>query len=153
MYNNIEKLSTGMHGIMVSPDSIKKLLNEKRLLCTINGVAFHCALMGRKEGNYHIAIGATIMKKAGLKIGMVVNPVFKKDASEFQFEMPEALAEVLRTDEKANAAFAKLTDGNKRGLMYLVNNVKSMDKKIERALLIAEKIKHGISSPRLVMQK
>jgi len=37
--------------------------------------------------------------------------------------------------------------------MALVNMVKSVDKKIERALLIAEKIRRGVHSPQQIMKK
>ncbi len=67
--------------------------------------------------------------------------------------MPEELAEVLRTDPEAEVVFNRLTPGNKRGLMALVNMVKSVDKKIERALLIAEKIRRGVHSPQQIMKK
>ena len=60
---------------------------------------------------------------------------------------------MLDTDEAANKIFESLTDGNKRGLIHLITIPKSSDKKIERALLIAEKLKIGISSPRLVLKK
>lgn len=46
-----------------------------------------------------------------------------------------------------------LVDGNKRSLMYLVSQPKTSDKRIERALFIAERIKSGITSPRLVLKK
>jgi uncharacterized protein YdeI (YjbR/CyaY-like superfamily) len=62
------------------------------------------------------------------------------------------LSEVLDTDPKANEVFHSLTEGNQRGLMYLVTQVKSSEKRIERALKIAEKIKAGITSPRNILK-
>jgi uncharacterized protein YdeI (YjbR/CyaY-like superfamily) len=67
--------------------------------------------------------------------------------------MPEELKVVLEMDVEADKLFHKLTEGNQRGLMYLVTLVKSSDKRIERALLIAEKIKVGITAPRLILKK
>ena len=75
------------------------------------------------------------------------------DDTELQFSVPEEFAEVLATDPAAEKIFNTLTPGNKRGLIALVNMVKSSDKKIERSLLIAEKLKKGVSSPAKVMQK
>jgi uncharacterized protein YdeI (YjbR/CyaY-like superfamily) len=66
--------------------------------------------------------------------------------------MPEELKEVLDTDDEANKIFHTLTAGNQRGLIYLLSLVKSSDKKIERALKIAERIKLGITSPRLILK-
>jgi uncharacterized protein YdeI (YjbR/CyaY-like superfamily) len=58
----------------------------------------------------------------------------------------------LDTDDEANKIFHALTAGNQRGLIYLLSLVKSSDKKIERALKIAERIKQGITSPRLILK-
>jgi uncharacterized protein YdeI (YjbR/CyaY-like superfamily) len=40
--------------------------------------------------------------------------------------MPEELKVVLEMDTEANNLFHKLTEGNQRGLMYLVTLVKPM---------------------------
>jgi uncharacterized protein YdeI (YjbR/CyaY-like superfamily) len=50
------------------------------------------------------------------------------------------------------SVFEDLTDGNKRGLIYVVSSVKSSDKRIERALKIVEKLKIGVTSPRLILK-
>ena len=55
---------------------------------------------------------------------------------------------MLKTDKKANSTFENLTDGNKRGIIYLVSKVKSVEKRIEKSLRIAEYLKTGITSPR-----
>jgi uncharacterized protein YdeI (YjbR/CyaY-like superfamily) len=66
--------------------------------------------------------------------------------------MPEELREVLDTDPEAGRVFDSLTEGNKRGLMYLVSQVKSSDKRIERSFIIAAKLKRGITSPREILK-
>jgi uncharacterized protein YdeI (YjbR/CyaY-like superfamily) len=60
--------------------------------------------------------------------------------------------EVLASDPEADRVFHSLTEGNQRGLMYLVTQVKSSDKRIDRALKIADKIKQGITSPRVILK-
>jgi uncharacterized protein YdeI (YjbR/CyaY-like superfamily) len=82
-----------------------------------------------------------------------VSATFKPDDTEYQFPVPEELAEVLATDPDADKIFQHLTPGNQRGLMHLVNMVKSPDKRVERALLIAKRIKEGITAPARVMKK
>lgn len=66
--------------------------------------------------------------------------------------MPEEFTEVFATDAAAEKIFKNLTPGNKRGLIALVNMVKSSDKKIERALKIADKLKMGITAPAQIMK-
>jgi uncharacterized protein YdeI (YjbR/CyaY-like superfamily) len=84
---------------------------------------------------------------------MHVNPTFEADTSEFHFEMPEEFAEILAQDPDADEVFQGLTDGNKRSLIYLLSLVKSTDKKIERGLLIALKLKLGVTQARLILKK
>ena len=108
--------------------------------------------MPKKEGGYFINIGATICKKLKLKPGSKVNATFKVDETTYQFNMPNEFSEVLNTDEEAHEIFNNLTEGNQRGLIYLVTQVKNTDKKIERALKIAAQIKHGITSPRQILK-
>jgi uncharacterized protein YdeI (YjbR/CyaY-like superfamily) len=66
--------------------------------------------------------------------------------------MPEELSEVLATDPEASRIFHALTEGNQRGLIFLVTQVKSTDKRIERSLRIADQVKHGVTSPRLILK-
>jgi len=153
----IAKMGKGyMHYLELSPALVKRLTigGNKRVICTLTGtIRLHAAVMKTKEGMYYVMIGSKYLRQLQLVAGKQVKATFTIDTSELQFPMPEELAEVLRTDPEAEVVFNRLTPGNKRGLMALVNMVKSVDKKIERALLIAEKIKRGVHSPQQIMMK
>jgi hypothetical protein len=156
MHYSLEKFSNGMHYIMLDKKTIATITkgSNKRAICTLNeAVEFHCALMSKKEGGYFTIIGSTIWKKLKLKEGMKVSATFSIDKTEYQFEMPEELKEVLNSDKEWSKLFHLLTEGNQRGLIYLVGQVKSTDKKIERALKIVGRIKNGVTSPRLILKK
>jgi hypothetical protein len=151
----LEKFDSGMHFIMLDEKTVKVLSKNgnKRVICTINGtVNFHSALMPKKEGGYFINIGSATCKKLKIKEGSLVKASFEIDATEYQFSIPEELKEVLDSDDEAYKLFHNLTEGNQRSLMYLVQQVKSVDKRIERSLKIAEQIKAGITSPRKILQ-
>jgi Bacteriocin-protection, YdeI or OmpD-Associated/Domain of unknown function (DUF1905) len=152
--NKIEKFSSGMHYVMVDEKTVNLFLakGSKRALCLIGETTFHCAFMPKKEGGHFINLGTTICKQLKLKEGDEITLSFKEDESEFQFEMPEEFLEVLYQDPDADVVFQGLTDGNKRGLIYVITLVKSSEKRIERALKVAEKLKLGVTSPRLVLK-
>jgi Bacteriocin-protection, YdeI or OmpD-Associated/Domain of unknown function (DUF1905) len=152
--NKIEKFSNGMHYVMVDENIVNSFLTKgsKRAICTIDSENFHCAFMPKKEGGYFINLGSMICKKLNLKEGGSITLSFAEDNSEFQFEMPEEFSEVLYQDPDADAVFQALTDGNKRGLIYVITLVKSSEKRIERALKVAEKLKMGVTSPRLILK-
>lgn len=144
-----------MHFITPDPKTVKKITvnGNKRVICTLNGkITIHAALMKTKEGTHYIMIGAKYLKELNLKAGDKVTAVIQVDKTPLQFNLPEEFAEVMNTDPEALKIFNGLTDGNKRGLIALVNMVKSSDKKIERALKIAAKLKMGITSPQKVMK-
>jgi uncharacterized protein YdeI (YjbR/CyaY-like superfamily) len=151
----VEKFDNGIHFIILN-DAIVKSLNlndNKRIICTLDDrLSIHCAIMTNKEGNNFIYIGLKHCKKLNIKEGSKISATFTIDNSKYQFEIPEELSEVLNTDEEANQKFHLLTPGNQRGLIYLISQVKSSEKKIERALRIAEKIKLGITSPKLILK-
>lgn len=147
---------SSMHFIELGSQDVKRLTKNgnKRVLCLLNGkLKLHAAIQKTRDGLHYLMIASKHLKSLGIKVNSSINAVIEIDTTEFQFDLPEELAEVLATDEEANLIFTGLTDGNKRGLMALVNMVKSSDKKIERALLIAEKLKQGISSPQKIMKK
>lgn len=149
----LQKFGSGMHYIMLDAKTIAKITKNgnKRAICVLNGLeTIHCAIMPKKEGGYFINIGSTICKKLKIKVGSKVIATFSVDQSAYQFDMPETFAEVLASDSEASQIFHSLSEGNQRGLIYLVAKLKSSDKQIEKALAIAEKIKLGITSPRKV---
>ncbi len=150
----LEKFESGMHYFMLDTDTTSKFLKNgnKRLKCNIDNLEFHCAIMPKKEGGHFINIGAAICKKLNLSVGRTFHASFRADETEYQFDMPDEFKAVLETDPNAEQIFRALTEGNQRGLIYLVSQVKSTGKRIERALKIAERMKDGIVSPRLVLK-
>jgi hypothetical protein len=151
----IQKMGAGyMDYITLDIKTAKKLTTggNKRVLCTLNGtLSIHAAVMKTKEGMYYIMISAAVQKRLGVKTGSKITADIQIDKSDLQFSVPEEFAEVIATDPAAKKVFDNLTDGNKRGLIALVNRVKSVDKRIGKSLLIAKAIKAGIIAPAKVM--
>lgn len=150
----VHQFDSGMHYILLDKKTVAPFTKNgnKRVLCRLNDqVEFHAALLPKKDGGCFINIGSVHCKKLMIRKGTTVTAAFSMDTTPYQFDMPEELQEVLRTDAAADAVFHSLTEGNQRGLMYLVSQVKSADKRIERSLKIAEKIKSGITSPRIIL--
>jgi len=151
----LKRFENGMHYIRLKDDTVTFLTanDNKRAICKINNlVEFHCAILPKKEGWHFVQISLKICKKLNVKEGDIVTANFSIDTTPYQFEMPEELAEVLATDELANQIFHHLTIGNQRSLIYLVAQVKSTDKRIERALKIAYQIKNGITSATQILK-
>ncbi|MGB2702413.1 MAG: YdeI/OmpD-associated family protein [Chitinophagaceae bacterium] len=155
--HTIQKMGAGyMHYIELDVKTVKRVTSDgnKRVLCKLNDiVSLHAAVMKTKEGMYYLMISAANLKKLSAKAGSIVKAEIEIDKSELQFHIPEEFAKVIATDAPAKKIFDSLTNGNKRGLIALVNMIKSSDKKIERALLIAARLKAGITSPAKILKK
>lgn len=152
----LQRFNNGMHYLQLDAKTVARLTknNNKRVICRVNDeLELHSAILQQKEVGHYIMMSTATCKKLRIKAGAKVTATFSVDDSEYQFEMPEELKEVLATDPDAGAVFQALTKGNQRSLIYLVSQVKSVDKKIERALTIAERIKVGHTSPRTILQR
>lgn len=144
-----------MHFIELDAKTLQRLTTNgnKRIICILNNKEkLHAAIIKNKEGIHYIMIAAKYLKKLHLKKGDCVYASLEIDQTELQFNIPEEFSEVLATDPEAEKIFKSLTPGNKRGLIAMVNMVKSSFKKIERSLKIAEKLKSGITSPQKMMK-
>ncbi len=149
----IKKSSNGTHYILINEDLVKSF-DTRRVICTMNTRAkFHCAFNFSKNEGHYIYVNRKLIDKLKLDAGDAVTVTFKKDDSKYQFELPEEFEEVLKTDEYANKVFQSLTPGNQRGIIHLIAKIKSSQKRIEKSLLFAEKLKMRITSPREITKR
>lgn len=79
-------------------------------------------------------------KQLGLVRDETISVELEKDRSEYGVPMEEELREVLDQNPEADQIFHSLTKGIQRTLIYWVNNVKSSEIKIRRALVMTDHI-------------
>lgn len=114
---------------------------DRRIICTVNNdVKYHCALHGSGDGGYRIMLNRQRCKKLGLVRGEEISAEIEKDRSEYGVPIGEELREVLDQNPEADTIFHSFTKGLQRTLIYWVNNVKSSDIKIRRALVMTDHI-------------
>ena len=134
------------HCLSVPPiyaDMFKTDNGSRRVVCVLNGsMTLHAAIMPYGNG-WVISMNKTNLKKLGLKVGSPVQVNMRQDDSEFGLPMPEEFREVLDQDTLAKGYFDALTAGKKRSLIHIVTGVKNVDKRIERALMLADKLKES----------
>ncbi|MCX6352068.1 MAG: YdeI/OmpD-associated family protein [Bacteroidetes bacterium] len=117
-------------------------IGKMRLVCEVNNtLSFKCGLVALADGKAYITLNNARCKKLGVKEGSPVEIVLIKDESEFGMDMPEELAELFNQDEEGVARFRKLTPAMQRYIIFYVSQVKSSNKRIERALLLIENLK------------
>jgi bifunctional DNA-binding transcriptional regulator/antitoxin component of YhaV-PrlF toxin-antitoxin module len=134
------------HILRVSRESVASFEfkgNLRRVICTLNGVeTFNCALFPSK-GNYFVTLGKKLRDRLRLKIGDTVTVELEKDTSIYGMPMPEEFAEVLSQDPDGDRLFNELSPGDQRLMLKLIVFVKDVDKRIARALVGIELLKHS----------
>lgn len=113
-----------------------------RLLCSINGNEhIHCGLMGKGDGRGMIIVNKSRQKKWGLTINDEVEATVELDTSKYGMSMPEELEALLEQDRFGLEKFETITPGQQRFIISYVDGVKSMQKRIDRAIMMIENLK------------
>lgn len=116
--------------------------NSKRILCSINNnEAYPCAIMPSGKDNYFILVNKALVKKLKIQFGEQVNVSIQSDTSEYGMPMPTELQELLNQDVIFENLFKALTPGKQRNLIYVISQIKSIDIRIEKSIIIAEHLK------------
>ncbi|MBO6794102.1 MAG: DUF1905 domain-containing protein [Balneolaceae bacterium] len=133
----------GYSHITVPPEIVEEVGGfGTRLLCSINGnEQIHCGLMGKGDGRGMIIINKKRQKKWGITIGDEVSATIELDRSKYGAEMPEELEALLEQDREGLKAFEKITAGQQRYILNYVDGVKSIQKRIDRAIMLIENLK------------
>ncbi len=114
---------------------------KTRLVCTLAGqVRFQCALMPYGDGDFYIGLNKKNRITLGLQDGSRVEMVLELDQSKYGLDMPEELAEMLVQEPEGDRIFHQLTAGRQRSFIFWVSSAKSSEKRLERALVLVEKL-------------
>ncbi len=139
--NYLPKLK--LHHITVPAEIVNKAGGiGTRLMCSINGnKAFHTGMVALGGGAAYITINKKRMKKYGVEKGEEVEVRIELDHSKYGMEMPEELEALLEQDDEGARRFHKLTPGKQRYIIHYVSQVKSSQKRIDRAILLINNLK------------
>ena len=121
-----------------------KLLYNQRFDVTINDqVSWQGGTVSLGNNSAYITFSKDRMKQIDVGLGDTVTVQLIKNRSEYGFDVPEEFEEVLKQDLIANERFNALTKGTRRAVIYLVIQVKSSDKRIEKSLFLLENLKRA----------
>ncbi len=113
-----------------------------RLLCSLNGhKKMHSGLMGKGDGRGMIIVNKKRQKEWCLNFGEEITATIELDHSKYGVEMPEELEALLEQDTEGCLLFETLTPGQQRYIIGYVDGVKSIQKRIDRAILLINNLK------------
>lgn len=121
-----------------------KLLYNQRFDVTVNDhVSWQGGTVSLGNNSAYITFSKDRMKKVGVGLGDTVTVHLEKNRSEYGFDVPEEFEEVLKQDPIANERFSTLSKGIRRAVIYLVIQVKSSQKRIEKSIFLLENLKRA----------
>lgn len=137
---------SGWHFLLIEKKVVDKFGfpdKFRRVVCSINGSdGFQCALLPWQD-MFYIIVNKKKRDALGIVSGDVVGVELVRDESKYGLPMPEEFREVLNQDPDGDKMFHDLTAGKQRSLLYLLGNVKDIDKRIHQALLIVDHLKEN----------
>ena len=93
------------------------------------------------EGKGYITLSKARMKELKVNNEDQIHVSLSKNISEYGIEFPEELVYLLDQDPEAKRRFEALTIGKRRTLLYYIAQAKSIEKRIERAILYMTNLK------------
>jgi hypothetical protein len=103
--------------------------------------------INKNTGDYNMMFG----KRNQTELGVFQNDYFKmqlfKDTSKYGVDMPEELDAVFLSDYDAFQIFESLTAGKKRSIIYTIIRIKKSQSRIDKAIIMCDKLKRGIINP------
>ena len=113
-----------------------------RLMVSIDShKAFHGGMVALGGGDAYITINKKRMKKFGVDQGDEVEVKLELDHSKYGMEMPEELEALLEQDREGERRFEMLVPSKQRYIIHYVSQVKSSQKKIDRAIMLINNLK------------
>ena len=121
----------------------KSTINQRFRITLNNDISWLAGSVALHDGDAYITVSKSRMRKLNVDLGSMVLVKLEKDNSEFGIDVPEEFIELLNQDKEANRRFYSLTKGKQRATIYLVTQLKSSDKRIEKSLFLLNNIKNA----------
>jgi uncharacterized protein YdeI (YjbR/CyaY-like superfamily) len=113
-----------------------------RLQCLIDEkITLHCGLNHLRDGNFFIIVAGKHVKLLQKKAGDAVTLTLSEDPEPLGVPVPEVLEALLEQDEALKNVFDSMTDGKKRSLIFLVKDIKDIDRQVQKATAFLTAVK------------
>lgn len=132
------------HYLDVPANIVKKAggTGKQRFVCTVDkSMTWKCGLVSHGGGKAYILLNKKQMQMGKFNVGQAVNVSLKKDTSEYGMDVPAELKEVFKQDKEGKERFDGLVPGKRRYIIYYINQVKSKDLRVERAVRLISNVK------------
>jgi hypothetical protein len=130
----------------VVPDAVADQFVEgrkpARVRCRVNDqVDFQCAIRPMGGGGFYINMSTALRQQGKITLGQLLFISIAKDDSMYGRDLPEELSELLALDEERNLLFQALLPSHQRGIIHYVAAAKSVQVRIDRAIMMINRLK------------
>lgn len=143
----------GTHGIVIPNTVAQPFIDEGHSRVAVQAffedrkISFHGKLH-RFNDRFMISFGKRYQQQLGVATHDFFDLILLEDTSKYGVDMPEEFQAVLESDLEAMDWFEKISDGKKRSLIYYITRFKNEQTRIDKALIISENLKMGITDPK-----
>lgn len=124
-------------------DDSNSVYNQRFVVTMNKSVTWRGGTVSLGNNQAYITLSKARMQKLKVDLGDFVDVCLVKDHSEYGFDVPEEFEEILRQDQEARQRFESLSMGKRRAVIYVVLQIKSSDKRIEKSLFLLENLKRA----------
>lgn len=124
-------------------DDKGSMYNQRFHITLNNSITWQAGTVSLGNNTAYIVVSKTRMKELDVHLKDEVHVQLKRDYSKYGFEVPEEFIEVLNQDQEGKERFESLTMGAQRAIIYLVIQLKSSDKKIDKSIFFLENLKRA----------
>ncbi len=145
----LEKLK--LHHIVITAEILEKFINNKtkskynqRFRITLNNkITWQAGSTSLGDETAYITVSKARMKELDVHLNDEVSVLLELDTSKYGFDVPEEFTVVLEQDDHARTLFEGMSMGKQRAIIYIVLQLKSSDKRIEKSLFLMENLKRA----------
>jgi len=113
-----------------------------------NSIEFYAAIKNDKNtDDYRMMFGKRLQKELGVYQNDYFEMQLFEDISKYGVDMPEELEAVFKSDHQAFQIFESFTAGKQRSIIYTVIRIKTIQTRIDKALILCDNLKRGETNP------
>ena len=131
------------HLLALNNESPKKLYNQRVTIIVNDQVKWKAGTVALGNERAYVTISKNQMRELGVHFGDQIEVQLVKDETEFGMEVPTEFTALLNQDIEGNERFQKLSKGKQRALIYLIIQLKSSEKRIEKSIFLMENLKRA----------